>query len=105
MELRDVDIARRYILQGLCLQRVIRPTAAFVGPAPPRGLSAAVFVVLAWVLVGVLITILAGRIFESWFASAPAIGIALMLFGPFMATTLSNFTRGIFDRIVAIGGS
>jgi len=34
-----------------------------------------------------------------------AIGVALMLFGPFMATTLSNFSRAMFDRIVAIGGS
>jgi flagellar biosynthesis protein FliQ len=34
-----------------------------------------------------------------------AIGFALLLFGPFMVTTLSNFTRTIFDRIIAIGGS
>ncbi len=34
-----------------------------------------------------------------------AIGVALMMLGPFMATTLSSFTHRIFDRIVAIGGS
>ena len=34
-----------------------------------------------------------------------AIGIALMMLGPFMATTLSSFSHRIFDRIVAIGGS
>jgi flagellar biosynthetic protein FliQ len=34
-----------------------------------------------------------------------AIGIALMVLGPFMATTLSGFTHRLFDRIVAIGGS
>jgi flagellar biosynthetic protein FliQ len=34
-----------------------------------------------------------------------AIGFALMIFGPFMSETLSNFSRAIFDRIVAIGGS
>ena len=34
-----------------------------------------------------------------------AIGIALMIFGPFMIATLLNFTREVFDHIVAIGGS
>lgn len=34
-----------------------------------------------------------------------AIGIALMMLGPFMATTLSSFSHRIFDRIVVIGGS
>jgi flagellar biosynthetic protein FliQ len=34
-----------------------------------------------------------------------AIGLALVLLGPFMASTLTAFSRGIFDRIVAIGGS
>jgi flagellar biosynthesis protein FliQ len=31
--------------------------------------------------------------------------VALMMLGPFMATTLSTFTHQVFDRIVAIGGS
>jgi flagellar biosynthetic protein FliQ len=34
-----------------------------------------------------------------------AIGVALMIFGPFMIATLLNFTREVFDRVVAIGGS
>jgi flagellar biosynthetic protein FliQ len=34
-----------------------------------------------------------------------AIGIALMMLGPFMSATLSGFTHRVFDRIVAIGGS
>ncbi len=34
-----------------------------------------------------------------------AIGLALMMLGPFMAATLSGFSHQIFDRIVAIGGS
>jgi len=34
-----------------------------------------------------------------------AIGLALMMLGPFMATTLSSFTHRVFDRIVAVGGS
>jgi flagellar biosynthetic protein FliQ len=33
-----------------------------------------------------------------------AIGLALMMLGPFMATTLSGFSHRVFDRIVAIGG-
>jgi flagellar biosynthetic protein FliQ len=34
-----------------------------------------------------------------------AIGLALILFGPFMAATLTAFSRMIFDRLVAVGGS
>jgi flagellar biosynthesis protein FliQ len=34
-----------------------------------------------------------------------AIGLALLILGPFMATTLTSFTHRVFDRIVAIGGS
>jgi flagellar biosynthetic protein FliQ len=34
-----------------------------------------------------------------------AIGIALMVLGPFMSATLSGFTHRVFDRMVAIGGS
>jgi flagellar biosynthetic protein FliQ len=34
-----------------------------------------------------------------------AIGVALMMLGPFMSATLSGFSHRIFDRIVAIGGS
>jgi flagellar biosynthetic protein FliQ len=34
-----------------------------------------------------------------------AIGLALVMLGPFMASTLSGFALRIFDRLVAIGGS
>jgi flagellar biosynthetic protein FliQ len=34
-----------------------------------------------------------------------AIGVALVIFGPFMVTALLDFTREVFDRIVVIGGS
>jgi flagellar biosynthetic protein FliQ len=33
-----------------------------------------------------------------------AIGVALMLLGPFMFATLSSFTVILFDRMVAMGG-
>ena len=34
-----------------------------------------------------------------------AIGLVLVLLGPFMFATLSNFTLVVFDRMVAVGGS
>jgi flagellar biosynthetic protein FliQ len=34
-----------------------------------------------------------------------AIGVALVVLGPFMAATLAGFSHRIFDRIIAIGGS
>jgi flagellar biosynthetic protein FliQ len=34
-----------------------------------------------------------------------AIGLALVILGPFMAATLSSFSHRVFDRIVAVGGS
>ena len=34
-----------------------------------------------------------------------AIGVALMVLGPYMAATLSGFSHRVFDRIVAVGGS
>ena len=34
-----------------------------------------------------------------------AIGLAMVMLGPFMIATLSSFTHQIFDRIVLIGGS
>jgi flagellar biosynthesis protein FliQ len=34
-----------------------------------------------------------------------AIGLAMVLVGPFMTATLASFTHQIFDRIVTIGGS
>ena len=34
-----------------------------------------------------------------------ALCLALMLLGPFMLSTLTDFTRQIFDGLVAVGGS
>lgn len=34
-----------------------------------------------------------------------AIGLTLSLAGPFMLATLTSFTRLVFDRLVAVGGS
>jgi flagellar biosynthetic protein FliQ len=34
-----------------------------------------------------------------------AIGIALIMLGPYMSVTLTGFSHRVFDRIVAIGGS
>jgi flagellar biosynthetic protein FliQ len=34
-----------------------------------------------------------------------AIGLALMMLGSFMSSTLMGFSHRVFDRIVAIGGS
>jgi flagellar biosynthetic protein FliQ len=34
-----------------------------------------------------------------------AIGLALLLMGPFMLSTLSSYAHLLFDRIITIGGS
>jgi flagellar biosynthetic protein FliQ len=34
-----------------------------------------------------------------------ALGLALMLLGPFMYATLAGYTEMLFDRMVAVGGS
>ena len=34
-----------------------------------------------------------------------AIGMTLLLLGPFMLSTLSSYTHLLFDRIITIGGS
>jgi flagellar biosynthesis protein FliQ len=61
-------------------------------------------------VVGLLISFIQAitQINEATLAFLPkilAIGVALMMLGPFMATTLNTFSHQIFDRIVAIGGS
>jgi flagellar biosynthetic protein FliQ len=61
-------------------------------------------------VVGLLVSFIQAvtQINEATLAFVPkiaAIGIALMMLGPFMAATLTGFTHRIFDRIVAIGGS
>jgi flagellar biosynthesis protein FliQ len=61
-------------------------------------------------VVGLLISFIQAitQINEATLAFLPkilAIGVALMMLGSFMASTLNTFSHQIFDRIVAIGGS
>jgi flagellar biosynthesis protein FliQ len=61
-------------------------------------------------VVGLLISFIQAitQINEATLAFLPkilAIGVALMMLGSFMGTTLVTFSHQIFDRIVAIGGS
>jgi flagellar biosynthetic protein FliQ len=58
--------------------------------------------------VGLLVSLLQAitQINEATLSFIPkvvALGVALMLLGPFMFTTLSSFTLMLFDRMVAIG--
>jgi flagellar biosynthetic protein FliQ len=41
----------------------------------------------------------------SFVPKAAAIGLTLLVLGPFMATTLMEFSRHLFDQVVAVGGS
>ncbi len=60
--------------------------------------------------VGLVVSVLQAitQIHEATLAFVPkalALGVALMLLGPFMLATLSSYTRLLFDRIIVIGGS
>ena len=60
--------------------------------------------------VGLIISLLQAitQINEATLAFVPkvlAIGVALVLLGPFMLSTLSDYTHTLFDRLIAIGGS
>ena len=60
--------------------------------------------------VGLLVALLQAitQINEATLAFVPkviALGAALILLGPFMASTLADYAHLLFDRIVAIGGS
>lgn len=61
-------------------------------------------------LVGLVVSLIQAvtQINEATLAFLPkvfAIGLAMVLLGPFMTATLVSFTHEIFDRIVTIGGS
>jgi len=65
---------------------------------------------LVALVVGMLISVLQAitQIHEATLAFVPkalAIGITLLLLGPFMLATLSGYTRMLIDRIIVIGGS
>lgn len=68
---------------------------------PPLGVALAV---------GLLIALLQAvtQINEATLAFVPkllALGVTILIAGPFMATALADFTRLIFDRVVAAGGT
>ena len=59
--------------------------------------------------VGLVISLLQAvtQINETTLAFVPkvlALGLALMLAGPFMYATLADYTHSIFDRLIAVGG-
>ena len=65
---------------------------------------------LVALVVGLVISLLQAitQIHEVTLAFVPkvlAIGLTLLLMGPFMLATLSGYTRLLFDQIIAIGGS
>lgn len=64
----------------------------------------------ASLVVGLLISFLQAitQINEATLSFVPkiaAIGLTLLLLGPFMAATLMDFSRHLFDQVVAVGGS
>ena len=65
---------------------------------------------LAALVVGVVIALFQAvtQINEAALAFIPkvlALGVTMVLLGSFMFTTLASYTRLLFDRIVAVGGS
>ena len=65
---------------------------------------------LAALVVGVVIALVQAvtQINEAALAFIPkvlALGVTMVLLGSFMFTTLATYTRLLFDRIVAVGGS
>ena len=65
---------------------------------------------IASLVVGLVVSILqaATQINEMTLTFIPkmlALGITMMLTGSFMFTTLAEYTRLLFDRMVAVGGS
>ena len=65
---------------------------------------------LAALVVGVIVALFQAvtQINEATLAFIPkllALGVTMMLLGSFMFSTLSAYTRLVFDRMVALGGS
>ena len=65
---------------------------------------------LAALVVGVIVALFQAvtQINEATLAFIPkllALGVTMMLLGSFMFSTLSAYTRLLFDRMVAVGGS
>jgi flagellar biosynthetic protein FliQ len=64
---------------------------------------------LAGLVVGLLVSLLQAvtQISEATLAFVPkliALGVTLVLLGPFMLTTLQDYTHRLFDALVALGG-
>jgi len=72
-----VSVAALIVIEAVALGVLAFLGMALVGPTPPRGLRAGVAAVLFWLLATGFITVLFGRIFESWFGNMPAVGIGL----------------------------
>ncbi len=67
---------------------------------PPLGMALAVGLVMSLVQA-------VTQINEQTLAFVPkvlAIGLSLVVLGPFMLVTLSDFTHVLFDRLIAVGG-
>lgn len=65
---------------------------------------------LAGLVVGMLVSLIQAvtQINEQTLAFVPkvaAVAATLVLLGGFMAATLGDFTRMLFDRLIAVGGS
>lgn len=65
---------------------------------------------LAALVVGVVVALFQAvtQINEATLSFIPkllALGVTMMLLGSFMFSTLSSYTRLLFDRMVAVGGS
>ena len=67
-------------------------------------------VLIAALLSGLLVALVQAvtQINEATLSFIPkllVIGLVLVLLGPFMFATLSNYTLMVFDRMIAVGGS
>lgn len=65
---------------------------------------------LAALAVGLVVSLLQAitQINEATLAFVPkamALGLVLVLLGPFMLATLTDYTHLLFDRLIAVGGS
>ena len=105
-------------LRGMsCRAAMAREAAASLCPLDAGGIAAAAGVVdvqvvdlRVAVVVGLFVSFIQAitQINEASLAFLPkilAIGLALMMLGSFMSSTLMGFSHRVFDRIVAIGGS
>ncbi len=72
-----VSVAILVVIEIVTIAILSILATALVGPTPPQGLRAGVFLVLVWLFLTGAITILAGRVFQHLLGGAPGIGLAL----------------------------